>query len=79
MDVCFSGAALGLLGAIWLVLQAVIVTLFWGWINSLKDSVKEARDERDRAANNLDQALGLGEALVPAPIRAAGAGRARRV
>lgn len=71
-DVSFSVPALALLGAIWLVLQAVIVTLFWGWIRSLQQRVQDAqgdrdravadaRAERDRAADNLERALNIGE------------------
>ncbi len=48
-DVCFSPAQLGLLVAIGGVLQTVIVTLFWLAIRSRDDSIKDAREVRDRA------------------------------
>lgn len=64
-DVCFSPGAIVLLGSIGGVLQAVIVALFWGWIRSLQDSIREAREERDRAATNLESSLQLGQRLAP--------------
>lgn len=69
--VCFSGAALALLGTIWLGVQAVIVFLFRGWMGSLRDqitscedSIKEARAERDRMADGWEKTVGLGEQAV---------------
>jgi hypothetical protein len=63
---------LALLGTIGGVLQVVIVTLFYGWIRSLErrvvdaqldrdHAVEDARNERDRAADNLERALNIGE------------------
>lgn len=63
-DVCFSPGALTLLGGIATVLQGVIVALFWGWIQSLKDSIQEARAERDRAIDGWEATIGLGEKAV---------------
>lgn len=63
-DACFSPAALALLGSAWVVIQGVIVVLFWGWINSLKDSIREARAERDRMADGWEATVGLGEKAV---------------
>jgi hypothetical protein len=64
LDTCFSGPQLLFLSAVCGVLQSVVLTLFWGWIRSLQDSVREARAERDRAAGNLEDALHLGETAV---------------
>ena len=63
-DVCLSPGVLALLSAIWLVLQGVIVTLFWGWIRAMQDSIQEARNERDRMADGWEQTIGLGEKAV---------------
>lgn len=63
-DVCFSPGVLALLSAIWLVLQGVIVTLFWGWIRAMQDSIREARAERDRMADGWEATIGLGEKAV---------------
>jgi hypothetical protein len=71
-NICFSPASLALLGTIGGVLQVVIVTLFYGWIRSLErrvidaqldrdHAVEDARGERDRAADNLERALNIGE------------------
>jgi hypothetical protein len=63
-EVCFSPGALTLLGVIGAALQATIVALFWGWIRSLEDSIREARAERDRALDGWEQTVGLGEKAV---------------
>jgi hypothetical protein len=63
-DICFSGSSLGVLTAVWAVVQGVIVFLFWGWINSLRDSIREAREERDRAFDGWEKTIGLGETAV---------------
>lgn len=62
--VCFTPAALVLLATIGGILQGVIAALFWGWINSLKDSIREARAERDRMADGWEATIGLGEKAV---------------
>jgi hypothetical protein len=69
--ICFSGPQLVFLGTIWAVIQGVIVFLFRGWLGSLrdeiascKDSIKEARAERDRMADGWEQTIGLGETVV---------------
>jgi hypothetical protein len=79
-DTCFSGASLVLLGVIGGVLQMVIVTLFWLAIRSKDDSIKDARDLRDRALEvneiairaGAQQAEQVGQVL---PRRAGGRGR----
>lgn len=63
-EVCFSGPALALLAVIWGVIQAVGLGLFWGWIRSLQDSIREARAERDRMADGWEATVGLGEKAV---------------
>lgn len=63
-DVCFSGSALALLGVIGGVLQAAIVALFLGWIKSLQDRILSTEGERDRAADNFERSLNLGETVV---------------
>lgn len=63
-DTCFPPQALVLLGAVATVIQAVILALFWGWINSMKDSIREARAERDRALEGWEATIGLGEKAV---------------
>lgn len=63
-DACFSPASLALLGIIGGVLQAAIMGLFWALIRSKDDSIREARSERDRASDNLDRALNIGETTV---------------
>ena len=60
-DACFSPASLGLLAAIGTVLQAVIVSLFYLGIRAKDDSIKDARDMRDRALDLNDRALTTGE------------------
>jgi uncharacterized membrane protein len=63
-DVCFSGSALTLLGAMWLVIQAAIVALFWVAVRAFQDSIRDARSERDRASSNLEEALHIGTEAV---------------
>lgn len=63
-DVCFSGAALALLGAMGGVLLSAGGVLFRGWITSLQDRVKAVEEERDRAADNFERSLHLGEVVV---------------
>lgn len=63
-DACFSPASLALLATIGGILQAVIVTLFYGWVRSLEQRVKDAQAERDRAADNLERSLNIGETTV---------------
>lgn len=60
-DACFSPASLALLGAIWVVLQGVIVTLFWLAVRSKDDSIKDARDLRDKALELNEAALRTAE------------------
>lgn len=62
--VCFSPGALALLGAIWVVLQAAFVALFWALIRSKDDSIREARSERDRMADGWEATVNLGEKAV---------------
>lgn len=52
------------LGAIWAVIQGVIVFLFHGWVGSLKESLVEARAERDRMADGWEATINLGEKAV---------------
>lgn len=56
-DACFSPVSLALLGTIGAVLQAVIVTLFWLAIRAKDDSIKDARDLRDRALDINEQMI----------------------
>jgi hypothetical protein len=70
-DTCFSPQAIAFLGAVWLVIQGVIVFLFRGWIGSLKDQITacsaeitQARVERDRAMDGWEATIGLGEKAV---------------
>ena len=63
-DICFSGPQLVFLAAIWAVIQSAMLALFSGWINSLKDSVREARSERDRAMTGWEDTINLGEKAV---------------
>lgn len=65
-DACFSPASLALLAAIGGVLQAVIVALFWIGIRAKEDSIKDARELRDRALDVNERAIGVGERAVPA-------------
>jgi nitrogen fixation-related uncharacterized protein len=65
-DACFSPASLALLVAIGGVLQGVIVTLFWLAIRSKDDSIKDARELRDRA-------LDINEQMIPPMERQADA------
>lgn len=60
-DACFSPASLALLAVIGGALQTVIVTLFWLVIRSKDDSVKDARDLRDRALDVNERAISTGE------------------
>lgn len=48
-DICFSPSQVALLVGIGGVLQGVIATLFWLAIRSKEDSIKDAREVRDRA------------------------------
>lgn len=52
---------MALLGAIWLVLQGVIVTLFWLAVRSKDDSIKDARELRDRAIELNETAIRTAE------------------
>lgn len=38
--ICFTPSAIALLGAIWVVIQGAIVTLFWLLIRSKNDQIK---------------------------------------
>lgn len=55
---------MALLGAIWLVLQGVIVTLFWLAVRSKDDSIKDARELRDRAIELNETAIRTAERQV---------------
>lgn len=63
-EACFSPASLALLAAIGGILQVVIVTLFWLAIRSKDDSIKDARELRDRAIDINERALQAGERQV---------------
>lgn len=76
-DACFSPASLALLVAIGGVLQTVIVTLFWLAIRSKDDSIRDARELRDRALDINERAIGNGEALVE-PVKRAVVPRGKR-
>jgi hypothetical protein len=69
--VCFSPAALYLLGAIWVVIQALVVYLFRGWMGSLNAQISNCQAtiikieaERDRALDGWEATVGLGEKAV---------------
>jgi hypothetical protein len=76
-ETCFSPSSLALLGAIWLVIQAAIVGLFWIGIRAYQDSIRDARELRDRALDINEQAIRSGESLVE-PIRRASSPRGKR-
>jgi hypothetical protein len=63
-EACFSPASLALLAAIWLVIQAAIVALFWIGIRAYQDSIRDARELRDRALDINERALQAGERQV---------------
>lgn len=60
-EACFSPPSLALLGGIWLVIQAAIVALFWIGIRAKDDSIKDARELRDRALDINERALEASE------------------
>jgi hypothetical protein len=70
-NLCFSSSLLPVLGAIWLVIQGVVIYLFRGWMQSMQAQILEARaqileaqTQRDRALTGWESALGLGEKAV---------------
>lgn len=63
-EACFSPVSLALLGAIWVVLQAAILGLYWIGIRAKDDSIKDARDLRDRALDINERVLQTGERQV---------------
>lgn len=63
-DVCFSPPSLALLVTIGGLLQTVIVTLFWLAIRSKDDSIKDARELRDRALDINETLTRSGERQV---------------
>lgn len=54
---CFSPAALALITA---MISALFGALLW----SLKDSIREARSQRDRALDGWEKTVGLGETVI---------------
>jgi hypothetical protein len=38
--------------------------LFWTLVRSMQDSIREAREQRDRALDGWEQTIGLGEKAV---------------
>lgn len=60
-DACFSPVSIALLATIGGILQTVIVTLFWLAIRSKDDSIKDARQLRDRAIEINEEAIRIGE------------------
>lgn len=69
VEACFSPSSLALLAIIGGALQAVIVTLFWLAIRAKDDSIKDARDLRDRALDINDQLSRNGERQAEAVTR----------
>jgi nitrogen fixation-related uncharacterized protein len=69
-DACFSGPSLTLLGVIAGVIQAVIVTLFWLAIRAKDDSIRDARELRDRALELNERAITAGERQINVVERA---------
>jgi uncharacterized membrane protein YciS (DUF1049 family) len=60
-EACFSPASLALLAIVGGALQAAIVGLFWLAIRSKDDSIKDARDLRDRALDINERTIETGE------------------
>jgi hypothetical protein len=60
-NLCFSPQQLTLLTGAWLVIQGVIVYLFRGWLASLNDQVREAREQRNWALSGWEDTVGAGE------------------
>lgn len=56
-DICISPAALG-------VLSALVSALFGALLVTMRDSVREARAQRDRALDGWEATVGLGEAAI---------------
>lgn len=56
-DICISPAALA-------VLTTLVSALFGALMVSMRDSIKEARAERDRMADGWEATIGLGEKAV---------------
>lgn len=69
-DTCFSGPSLTLLGIIAGVIQAVVVTLFWLAIRAKDDSIRDAREIRDRALDLNEQQINVGERQINVVERA---------
>jgi hypothetical protein len=69
-DICFTPAQLALVAALGGILQTVIVTLFWLVIRSKDDSLKDARELRDRALDINEQQIQVGEKQTRAVARA---------
>jgi hypothetical protein len=63
-NLCFSSQLLPLLGAIWIVIQGVVIYLFRGWMQSMQAQILEAQTQRDRALSGWESTLGLGEKAV---------------
>lgn len=69
--VCFSPAALTLLGTIWVVIQALVIYLFRGWMGALNTHIStcqatilKVEAERDRALDGWESVVGLGEKAI---------------
>lgn len=56
-DICISPAALTVIGA-------MVSALFGALVYTFRDSIKEARAERDRALDGWEATIGLGEKAV---------------
>lgn len=69
-NLCFSSSLLPVLGAIWLVIQGVVIYLFRGWMQSMQAQILEAQTQRDRALSGWESTLGLGEKAVQREKRA---------
>jgi hypothetical protein len=78
-NLCFPSSSLPLLGAIWLVIQGVIIYLFRGWMTSMQAQILEAQTQRDRALSGWESTLGLGEKAVQREKRAPRGPRAPRM
>jgi hypothetical protein len=69
-NLCFSSQLLPLFGAIWIVIQGVVIYLFRGWMQSMQAQILEAQTQRDRALTGWESTLGLGEKAVQREKRA---------
>lgn len=68
-DACFSPSSLALLAIIGGALQAAIIGLFWMGIRAKDDSIRDARELRDRALDVNERAILSGERQADAVTR----------